>query len=123
MKKIKILTVLLLTSILMTSCGVHTAMVSNTNNNTTSVELTKKNFKVIKKVSGTSTATYFLGIGGISNKALIERAKSQMLGQADIIGGAKAVINLTTESHITMVNPIFFQKTVTVSGHIVEFTE
>jgi hypothetical protein len=46
-----------------------------------------------------------------------------MLENANLIGGSKAIINLTTESHITLVYPFFFQKTITVSGHIIEFTE
>ncbi len=123
MKTFKILSIVFLTSILMTSCGIHSAMVGNINNNTTNVELSKKNFKVIDRVSGKSTATYVFGIGGLSNKALIEKAKTEMLENANLIGGAKAIINLTTESHISIVYPFFFQRTVTVSGHIVEFTE
>ena len=123
MKTFKILSIVFLTSILMTSCGIHSAMVRNINNNTTNVELSKKNFKVIDRVSGKSTATYVFGIGGLSNKALIEKAKTKMLENANLIGGAKAIINLTTESHISIVYYFFFQRTVTVSGHIVEFTE
>ena len=109
--------------IMITSCGIHTAMIGNINNNNTNVELSKKNFKVIRKVSGHSSATYVFFIGGIYNKALIERAKFKMLENANLIGGSKAIINLTTESHITLVYPFFFQKTITVSGHIIEFTE
>lgn len=123
MRTFKTLSIIIITSILMTSCGIHSAMVGNVNNNNTNVELSKKNFKVIEKVSGKSTATYIFGIGGLSNKALIEKAKFKMLENADLIGGSKAIINLTTESHISIVYPLFFQKRVTVSGHIVEFTE
>lgn len=107
----------------MASCGIHSAMVGNINNNTTNVELSENNFKVIEKVSGKSNATYVLGFGGLSNKALIEKAKSKMLEKANLIGGSKAIINLTTESHTSIVYPLFFKRTITVSGHIVEFTE
>jgi hypothetical protein len=123
MKIIKILTSVLTTSILITSCGIHSAMVININNNVTNVELSEKNFKVIERVSGSSTATYVLGIGGLSNKILFEKAKSNMLAKADLIGGSKAIIYLTTESHISLVYPLFFRRTVIVSGHIIEFTE
>jgi hypothetical protein len=44
--------------IMITSCGIQTAMIGNINNNNTNVELSKKNFKVIRKVSGHSLATY-----------------------------------------------------------------
>lgn len=123
MKTFKILSIVFLTSILMTSCGIHSAMFGNINNNTTNVELSKKNFKVIDTVSGQSTATYVLGIGGISNKALIENAKTNMLEIADLTGSSKAIINVTTESHMTLVFPFFYRKTVIVSAHIIEFTE
>lgn len=123
MKKIKILSLVFLTSILMTSCGIHSARVGNINNNTTNVELSKKNFKVIDRVSGQSTATYILGIGGLSNKELIEKAKTKMLENANLTGSSKAIINVTTESHNTLVVPFFYQKTVTVSAHIIEFIE
>ena len=85
--------------------------------------MSKKNLKVTEKVSGKSTATYVFGIGGLSNKAQIEKAKSKMLEKANLIGDSKAIINLTTESHISIVYPLFFQRTITASGHIVEFTE
>lgn len=107
----------------MTSCGIHSAMVGNINNNTTNVELSKKNFKVIDRVSGQSTATYVFGIGGLSNKALIEKAKTKMLENANLTGSSKAIINVTTESHNTLVVPFLYQKTVTVSAHIIEFIE
>ena len=123
MKIIKNLTVVLMTIILMTSCGFHSAMVGNINNNVTNVELSKKNFTVIGKVSGSSSATYIFGIGGLFNKSLVEKAKSKMLAKADIIGSSKAIINVTTEAHISIVYPLFYQRTITVSGHIVEFTE
>lgn len=122
MKTIKFLSIIFLTSLLMTSCGLHTAMVGNINNTTTNVDLNKNNFKVIEKVSGKSTATYVLGIGGLSNKALIEKAKVKMLENANLIGGSKAIINLTTESHMSIVYPFYLKRTITVSGHIVEFT-
>ena len=123
MKIIKIISIVFLTSMLMTSCGIHSARVGNLNSNVTNVELSKKNFKVVDKVSGTSTATYIFGIRGHSNKALIEKAKSKMLENANLIGGARAIINLTTESHISIIYPIYFKRTITVSGHIVEFTD
>ncbi len=107
----------------MTSCGVHSATILNSNINSTNVELSKKNFVVLERVSGSSSATYILGIGGLYNRALVERAKAKMLKNADITGGSKAIINLTTEDHFGGLPPIFFQKTVTVSGHIIQFTE
>lgn len=106
---------------LLTGCGTHYAIVGNLNANNTNVELSQKNFVVLDKVSGTSTATYFFGIGGIDNKALVERAKAEMLRSVDFEGSSKAIVNLVTETHFTFGYPVFFKKTVTVSGHIIEF--
>jgi hypothetical protein len=99
----------------MTSYGVHSARVANINNNVTNVELSRSNFKVIDKISGKSTATYLLGIGGLSNKTLIQNAKAKMLENANLIGSSKAIINVTTENHTTIVNPFFYQKTGSVN--------
>ena len=123
MKIFKIFSIVFLISILMTSGGFHSGMFSNVNNNTTNVQLNKKNFKVIDKVSGSSTATYILGFGGLSNKSLVERAKAKMLENANLTGSSKAIINVTIESHKTLVVPLFYQKTITVSAHVIEFTE
>jgi len=123
MKTIKILSIVVFTSMLMASCGIHSGLVGNINSNTTNVELSENNFKVIERVSGQSTATYVFGIGGLSNKSLIEAAKSKMLESANLTGSSKAIINVTTERHISLVVPFFYRKTVTVSAHVIEFTE
>lgn len=123
MKKFKKIGLCVFALFLLNSCGIHTTHVGNINGNMTNVELSKKNFQVVERVSGTSTATYIFGIGGLSNKALIEKAKSKMLQKADIVGGSKAIVNLTTESHLSDIFPFYFRRTVTISGHIVEFVE
>lgn len=120
---IKLIVATLISTTILSGCGIHQSMVANVNSNVTNVELNKKNFKVVERVSGSSNATYILGIGGLSNKALINKAESAMLSKASLNGSAKAIANVSTESHISLVFPFYFQKTVTVSGHIVEFTE
>ncbi|MBI4930844.1 MAG: hypothetical protein HY841_08795 [Bacteroidetes bacterium] len=107
----------------LSSCGVHQAVITNVAATNTNVELSKKNFKVTDKVAGTSSAVYVFGIGGISNKALIERAKLNMFSNANLIGSSKALINLSIETHFTYVYLFFFKKTITVSGYVIEFTE
>lgn len=123
MNKLKLILIALVAITAFAGCGVHTAYVGNVNSNITQVELSQNNFKVVDKVSGKSTATYIIGIGGLSNKALIEKAKTQMLQNANLRGTSRAIVNMTTEFHISLVYPIFFQRTVTVSAHIIEFTE
>lgn len=100
------------------SCAVHNGITTNR----TEVVLSKKNFKVIASVQGEATATYVVGIGGLAKKALISKARTKMLAQSDIVGGAKAIVNETIEVKFSFF-PIFRRYKVVVSGHIVEFTE
>ena len=111
----------IISGLFLSSCGVHSASMGNLNSNVTHVQLDEANFEIVQAVRGTSTATYFFGIGGISNKSLVEKAKAEMVEEANIMGKSRALINLTTESHVTIVYPIFYRRTVTVSGHVVEF--
>ncbi len=123
MKTIKIFATVLLTAILLSGCGIHTALVGNLTGNMTNVELSKKNFKVVELISGTSSATYIMGIGGLTHKALIEKAKADMFSRHDLTGGPKAIVNMTVEDHFATYLIFYVKRTVTVSAHIVEFTE
>lgn len=107
---------------LFSSCAVHSGLTTNSNNHTTEVVLSKKNFKVIESVQGEAQAMYVFGIGGLSKKALIAEARVNMLSKANIIGGSKAIINETVEVKQSFF-PVVRLYNVTVSGHIIEFTE
>jgi hypothetical protein len=109
-------------SFLFSSCAIHSGMTTNSNNHTTEVVLSKKNFKVIESVKGESQAMYVFGIGGHSKNALISEAKVKMLSKANIIGGARALINESVEIKNSFF-PFFVKYKVTVSGHIVEFID
>ena len=123
MMKIRTVLLTLFATLLLSGCGYHVARVANLNNHTTEVGLNKRNFVVVEKVVGQADASYIFGIGGISEKALIENAKADMLRDVELIGSARAIINETTEEHYTFVYPIYFKKTITVSAYVVEFTD
>lgn len=123
MKPILIIVVLILTSFFLDGCGIHTAFVGNMAGHMTNVELARKNFKVVDRISGSSTATYIMGVGGLSHKALIEKAKADMFTRHDLTGSAKAVVNVTVEEHITAYLFFYVKRTVTVNAHVVEFTD
>lgn len=107
---------------LLLSCGINEHLSYNENQQQTSVVLAQNNFKVIAKVKGESTATYWFGIGGLKNRALLEMAKADMMSKANILGKSRAIINVTSEvHHIGVIPPIYYKKTVIVSGHIIEF--
>ena len=112
-------------SFLLSSCiGLHNSgLTGNSKVYETRVELCKKNFKVIARVKGESQATYVLGIGGLSKNALVEEARSDMFSKADIIGGARAIINETVETKITTYFGVVLQRKIIVSASIIEFTE
>ena len=67
-------------------------------------------------------ALYIFGIGGLSKKALIAEARAKMLARSNIIGGSKAVINETVEVSYSFFPFVRFYN-VTVSAHIIEFTD
>jgi len=120
MKKIFIL--LIGITFLFSSCAVHDGLTTNSNNHTTEVVLSKKNFKVIESVQGESEALYVFGIGATSKKAMIAEARANMFSKANIVGGSKAIINETYEIKYSLFLVVGRYK-VTVTGHIVEFTE
>jgi len=101
----------------------HNGFTTNSNLHTTDIVLSKKNFKVIARVKGEAKATYIFFIGGLSKNALIEEAKTDMFSKADIVGGAKAVINETVEIKNSFYFGLVMIKKVVVSANIVEFTE
>lgn len=113
--------ILLFVIILFSNCSVHRGLTSNLNNHTTGVVLSQNNFKVIESVQGEAKGTSFLGIGG-SKKAMIAEAKAIMLSKADIIGKSRAIINETVEINRSAF-PLVSVYRVTVSGHIIEFTD
>lgn len=110
-------------AMLLSSCGVNYALVSNHNLNTTHVQLASNNFKVLEKVSGSSDVIYVLGFGCMNKKRLYENAYSAMMSKANLTGGAKAITNAVTEEHLGGVPPFYFKRTITVSGNVIEFTK
>jgi len=122
MKKIGICSVLLLLTTFLSSCGVGIALVTNHNQNATEVHLSANNFKVIDQVSGSSEASYVLGIGGMNKRQLYENAYSTMMKKANLMNGSRAIINVMTEQHVSGFAPFFVRRTITVSAQVVEFS-
>ncbi len=119
----KILILLIGITFFFSSCAIHNGLTTNSNNHTTGVLLTKKNFKIIESVQGESEVQYILFMGGRKKKAMLAEARADMFSKADIIGGSKAIINETYELKFSTVFLIVTNYKMTVTGHIVEFTE
>ena|SRR5689334_24148966 len=123
MKKILLSSLAIIAIVFMTSCGVGNAVILNHNQSTTQVQLAQKNFKVTDKISGSASVTYICLIGGMKRTQLYENAYSDMMSKANLTNGARALVNIVTEEHIGGVPPFYYKRTVTVSAHVIEFTQ
>ena len=112
----------IVTSLLLTNCGVHNGLTSNLNNHSSQVLLTKNNFKIVEHVEGTASGVYVLFFGG-PYKPLVSKARKKMLEHAYLVGSSKAIINETVEVNYKIFMGIVNIKTVTVSAYIIEFID
>lgn len=121
-QKISNYSVVLFLTVFLSSCGISTAFIHNHNVNTTQVQLSGTNFKVIEQVSGSSEDSYVFAIGGKSKRQLYENAYSAMIKKANLLNGSKAVTNILTEEHVSGFAPFYIKRTITVSAQVIEFT-
>ena len=110
------------TAIGLGSCGMNYAVTGNYNLNTTQVQLATNNFKVVDNLTGTSSVSYVLMIGGMSKEQLYANAYADMMKKADMKSGARAVTNVVTEEQISGFLPFYYVRTITVSANVIEFT-
>jgi len=121
MKKLSITLIAIIFLTIFSSCGVNHAYVYNLNQNSTQVHLPSNNYQVVEKVGGSADVSYVLIFGGMKKKQLYENAYSKMVNSANLVG-SKALINIVTEEHIGGVPPFYYTRTITVSAHVIEFT-
>jgi hypothetical protein len=81
---------LLICTIVLASCAVHSGLMMN------SAALSQNNFKIIGNVTGTSKTTLFLGIGGLKKEGLALEAKKNMKAQYQLKNG-QAYANVTVD--------------------------
>jgi len=98
----------------------HSGLTFNTNNNVTNVVLQGNNYKIVQKVQGTASGVSVLGIGG-PFRAIVAKARSEMLKNANLVGHSRAIINETVEVN-SKYFVLFGVKTITVSAYVIEFT-
>ncbi|NEN25676.1 hypothetical protein G3O08_19470 [Cryomorpha ignava] len=123
MKKIPTILFVAVVSLMLSSCGVNSALILNNNQNSTMVQLSSNNYKVIDKVSGSAEVEYILLFGGLNKSQLYENAYSAMVEKANLVNSSKALINIVTEEHIGGVPPFYYKRTITVSANVIEFTQ
>lgn len=119
MKELLKLSVAILFFFCLSSCGVSAALMLNPH--ITQVQLQAPNFKVVEKVSGSAEVDYVFLIGGLNRTQLYENAYSEMVKNAHLESGSKALANIITEEHVGGLPPFYFKRTITVSAHVVEF--
>jgi len=106
----------------LTGCGVSSTAGSNSATSLTNVQLSQNNFRVIGRISGSANNWYVLGFGGLLSKHLYGEAKNAMLRKADLTGRARAVIDITYDTHVRTIL-LYSDYTVTCTGTLIEFTE
>ena len=116
---------LLVTSVLLllfaTGCGVSSYMTQNQNQNQTNVVLSDSNYKVVKTVEAAVTNSYVFGIGGLSKKALMSNAVSELTKKANLTG-SQALVNVTVQVQNKIIL-VWNRKTVVAHGTVVEFID
>jgi len=120
MKKFIMFFVTFLSATCLSSCGVNTHLVSNHNLSQTQVLLQNEKFRVLGEASGTAKATYIIGIGGLSQKAIMSNAVADMYRNARLTG-AQTIINTNVHSHMGGMFPFYYKVTYIATGQIVEF--
>lgn len=106
----------------LSSCSIMQEATTNQNLIQTNVVLNQKNYKVIGTVTGESKQCYILGIGGLSKKSLRESAMSDMLNNADLKGGARAIINANVQ-YKNQFYVLWGKRKAIAHGTIIEFTD
>ena len=107
----------------LSGCGLANNLTTNQNQNQTSVVLSQNNYRIIGTASGEVTGKYILGFGNIRKKALKDNAINEMMKNANLDGGSKAVTNITVKSSVKMITPVYVEVTMTATGNIIEFTK
>jgi len=104
------------------ACGVNQAWILNQNQNSTQVQLSKKNYRHISQVSGTAEVSYVLIFGGANKRALYNTAYRDMLDKATLTG-ARSLTHILSEEHIGGIPPFFYKRSSTLSAQVIESTE
>ena len=115
------LAVAIIATIALSSCAGATLYPTLTlNENSTNVCLSQNNFSVEGTTSGTATATYIFGIGGLSDRALKSNAIADMYANAHLYG-SMAVVNINTVRKVTSIMGIYSEVTYIASGNVIKF--
>jgi len=117
-----VLSILFLGTLLTTGCGINrTGYNYNNQENRTVVNLNGKNFRVVKSVEASQSATYVLGIGGLTKNNLKNNAVAEMYRNANLTG-SQTIINVNVTQSVAFY-VVFHKVNVKAYGTVIEFTE
>lgn len=119
MKKLFIGVVAMATTLLV-GCGQSFYPTDNHNLVATNVHISEANFRVVGLVEGQAKATYILGIGGLSGKALRSNAYADMVRNANL-KGSQMIVNATIHQMHYGLPPFRWTQTVKYQGTVIEF--
>ncbi len=96
--------------------------INQSNQNTSVVQLFKKNFKVIGRQTGEAKAVYVFSVFGPDKQNLYSQALIDLEKKAKLEGNARALMNIVVDQKVYIG---FFHHTLTlyVSANVIEFTE
>ena len=113
---------IVLVAILFVGCGHSFYPTDNHNFVTINVNLSDDNFRVVGIAEGKASATYVLGIGGLSKRALRSNAYTEMIKNANLVG-SQMVVNATIEQKIRGFFPFVVVTAVKYQGVVIEFND
>lgn len=121
MKKLLSIVAFVAVALSFTGCmGIAQMSSANHNLTQTQVVLSDNNFEVVGQAQGEATATYICGFCAVSKKALRENAINEMTKNAKLTG-SQTLTNVTVNSSVYMITPLWIQTTYTATANIVEF--
>ena len=122
MKKLLSIVAFVAVALSFTGCmGISQMSSANHNITQTHVVLSNNNFEVVGQAQGEATATYICGFCAVSKKALRENAINEMIKNAKLTG-SQTLTNVTVNSSVYMITPLWIQTTYTATANIVEFS-
>ena len=89
---------LLFALVMLAGCNFNTTSYSNVDATNTVVDLSNADYEVIGTVEGNSEQSYVFGIGGLSQKSLIDNAKADMYRNANLQNNEAIIYPSTTTS-------------------------
>ncbi len=106
----------------LSSCGISEEATTSVSELQTQVVLSKKNYRVVREVTGESTQHYVIFIGGISKRALRSSAVSDMMNNANLMG-SEAIVNVHVQYKSATAIGLWGMRRAIAHGTVIEFTE